>query len=202
VIGADGSRRDRVYWKPDYVRDPDKADRTASGEEGDEFRYSDLIIEKYGTRHHRMRIDSGELVPAIEDTLGAMTEPMGTQDVTGFYLLSRTVSEHIKVVQSGQCADEVFTGYAYHQPAGAVPREAALDAFEGAFLDRTHRQIADIVGPEWYAATDVSRALLEAHLDAPGAETALDAVLRLDTHLLLVDDPVKRVDSMLLPPGL
>jgi asparagine synthase (glutamine-hydrolysing) len=262
VIDADGSQRDRVYWKPDYVRDPDKADWSAAdwqdalreslttavrrrlvsdvpvgvllsggvdsslivallaelgqeglstfsigfdgagGEEGDEFRYSDLIAEKYGTRHHRISIDSGELVPAIEDTIAAMTEPMGTQDVTGFYLLSKTVSEHIKVVQSGQGADEVFAGYAYHQPAGTASRDAALDAFRGAFLDRTHEEIADVVEPEWYADTDVSRALLEAHLGAPGAETALDAVLRLDTHLLLVDDPVKRVDSMTMAWGL
>ncbi|MHA7217542.1 N-acetylglutaminylglutamine amidotransferase [Arthrobacter sp. MDT1-48-3] len=262
VIDADGGQRDRVYWKPDYVRDPGKADWSAGdwqdalheslttavrrrlvsdvpvgvllsggvdsslivallaelgqeglstfsigfdgagGEEGDEFRYSDLVAEKYGTRHHRISIAGSELVPAIEDTIGAMTEPMGTQDVTGFYLLSKTVSEHIKVVQSGQGADEVFAGYAYHQPAGTATRREALDAFRGAFLDRTHEQIADVVEPEWYTDTDVSRALLEAHLDAPGADTALDAVLRLDTHLLLVDDPVKRVDSMTMAWGL
>jgi asparagine synthase (glutamine-hydrolysing) len=262
VIDADGGRRDRVYWRPDYVRDPGKADWTAGdwqdtlrdalttavrrrlvsdvpvgvllsggvdsslivallaelgqeglstfsigfdgagGEEGDEFRYSDLIAEKYGTRHHRIHIDGSELVPAIADTIAAMTEPMGTQDVTGFYLLSKTVSEHIKVVQSGQGADEVFAGYAYHQPAATVARDAALEAFTGAFLDRTHEEIADVVEPEWLVPTDVSRALLAAHLGAPGAETALDAVLRLDTHLLLVDDPVKRVDSMTMAWGL
>jgi hypothetical protein len=32
-------------------------------------------------------------------------------------------------------------------------------------------------------------------LEAPEAETILDAVLRLDTHLLMVDDPVKWLDS-------
>jgi asparagine synthase (glutamine-hydrolysing) len=36
----------------------------------------------------------------------------------------------------------------------------------------------------------------------PGAETALDAVLRLDVHGMLMDDPVKRVDSMTMAWGL
>lgn len=262
VVDADGRRRDREYWRPDYVRTAATAGwsaedwqdavhdalRTAvrrrlvsdvpvgvllsggvdsslvtallaelgetstktfsigfdgaGGEDGDEFRYSDLVAQTYGTEHHRIRIDSAEIVPAVGDTIGAMTEPMGTQDVTGFYLLSRTVSEHVKVVQSGQGADEIFAGYAYHQPAGLAPRDRALETFRGAFLDRRHEQMSEAVEPEWLCATDVSRALLEEHLDAPGAETALDAVLRLDTHLLLVDDPVKRVDSMTMAWGL
>jgi asparagine synthase (glutamine-hydrolysing) len=262
IIDADGSRRDRVYWKPDYVRTAATAGwsakewqdaihaalRTAvrrrlvsdvpvgvllsggvdsslivallaelgqkpvstfsigfdsaGGEKGDEFQYSDLVAATYGTDHHRIRIGSNQIVPAVGETIGAMTEPMGTQDVTGFYLLSKTVSEHIKVVQSGQGADEVFAGYAYHQPAASAPRASALETFRGAFLDRAHDRMSDVVEPGWLCGTDVSRALLEAHLDAPGAETALDAVLRLDTHLLLVDDPVKRVDSMTMAWGL
>ena len=36
----------------------------------------------------------------------------------------------------------------------------------------------------------------------PGAETALDAVLRLDVHGMLMDDPVTRVDSMTVAWGL
>ncbi|WP_461169673.1 N-acetylglutaminylglutamine amidotransferase [Arthrobacter sp. Z1-15] len=262
VIAPDGSRRDRVYWKPDYIRTPATAGwaaedwqdaihaalRTAvrrrlvsdvpvgvllsggvdsslivallaelgqqpvstfsigfdsaGGEEGDEFRYSNLVAAAYGTDHRRIRIDSNEIVPAVGDTIGAMTEPMGTQDVTGFYLLSKAVSEHVKTVQSGQGADEVFAGYAYHLPAGSAARASALETFQGAFLDRTHDQMSDIVEPEWLCDSDVSRSLLEAHMAAPGAETALDAVLRLDTHLLLVDDPVKRVDSMTMAWGL
>jgi asparagine synthase (glutamine-hydrolysing) len=37
---------------------------------------------------------------------------------------------------------------------------------------------------------------------AEGAETALDADLRLDTHVMMVDDPVKRVDNMTMDWGL
>ena len=41
-----------------------------------------------------------------------------------------------------------------------------------------------------------------AHQGRPGAETALDAALRLDTQVMLVDDPVKRVDTMTMAWGL
>ncbi|MET9968168.1 asparagine synthase-related protein, partial [Streptomyces sp. NPDC006356] len=40
------------------------------------------------------------------------------------------------------------------------------------------------------------------HMAVPGAQTALDAALRLDTHVMLVDDPVKRVDNMTMAWGL
>jgi asparagine synthase (glutamine-hydrolysing) len=40
------------------------------------------------------------------------------------------------------------------------------------------------------------------HFAQPGAATALDAALRLDTTIMLVDDPVKRVDNMTMAWGL
>ena len=36
----------------------------------------------------------------------------------------------------------------------------------------------------------------------PGADTALDAALRIDSQIMLVDDPVKRVDNMTMAWGL
>jgi asparagine synthase (glutamine-hydrolysing) len=131
-----------------------------------------------------------------------MTEPMATQDVAAFFLLAERVAERVKVVQCGQGSDEVFAGYRYHAPAAAAPRDEALDAFAGAFVDRPHEQVLAMTAPEHRIAEDVSRAVLAEDLGAPGADTALDAVLRLDTHRLMVDDPVKRVDSMTMAWGL
>ncbi|HST72191.1 MAG TPA: N-acetylglutaminylglutamine amidotransferase [Kocuria rosea] len=169
---------------------------------GDEFSYSDLVAEAFGTDHHRLHITTTDLPVAVQDTVAAMTEPMTSHDVTAFHLLSAAVSAHVKVVQSGQGADEVFAGYAYHQAAAAVPRNTALDTFIAAFTDHDRTGLAGILAPDRLPPGDPSRALLAEHLAAPGAETALDAVLRLDTHLLMADDPVKRVDSMTMAFGL
>jgi len=106
------------------------------------------------------------------------------------------------VAQSGQGADEVFAGYRYHQPFAADPRAAPADVLAEVFADRGHAALAEVVQPDYLHGTDVTGRLAAAHLAAPGADTALDAVLRLDTHLLLPDDPVKRVDNMSMAWGL
>lgn len=76
----------------------------ANGEKGDEFVYSDLIAERFGTRHHKIFVPHDRLLQALPGTIHAMSEPMVSYDNVGFYLLSQEVSKHIKVVQSGQGA--------------------------------------------------------------------------------------------------
>ncbi|PZE39678.1 MULTISPECIES: N-acetylglutaminylglutamine amidotransferase [unclassified Curtobacterium] len=173
----------------------------AGGEDGDEFAWSDLVADRFATDHTRIHVPATDLPAALVDSVGAMPEPMATQDVAAFHLLSQRVAETERVVQSGQGADEVFAGYAYHRPAMDVRRGGALAAFTGAFVDPA-ASARTLLAPGALPATDVSHLLLQEHLGAPGAETALDAVLRLDTHLLMVDDPVKRVDSMTMASGL
>jgi asparagine synthase (glutamine-hydrolysing) len=174
----------------------------AGGDSGNEFAYSDLVAREFGTRHEQLHISTSEFAPSIADAVGSMSEPMSSHDVTAFHLLSRTVSEHLKVVQCGQGADEVFAGYEYHQPLARVGRSNALAVFTEAFVDHSHEQLLEILEPEWYCGSDVSGQVLAANLEAPGVETALDAVLRLDTHLLMVDDPVKRLDNMSMAWGI
>ncbi|MFD1145566.1 N-acetylglutaminylglutamine amidotransferase [Saccharothrix hoggarensis] len=169
------------------------------GLDGDEFAYSDAVAHKYGTDHHQLRIGDDELASAVGHAVAAMSEPLGTHDVTAFHLICREVGRHVKVVQSGQGADEVFGGYRYHQPAADAPRHVAARVLRDAFAD--HDDLAHILQPDSLAEGDPSSALLAAHLDRPGADTALDAVLRTDTHLLMPDDPVKRVDNMAMAWG-
>jgi asparagine synthase (glutamine-hydrolysing) len=52
------------------------------------------------------------------------------------------------------------------------------------------------------ADEDEPARLVEAHLMKDGAETPLDRALRIDTTVMLVDDPVKRVDNMTMAWGL
>jgi asparagine synthase (glutamine-hydrolysing) len=169
---------------------------------GNEFAFSDMVADRFGTDHHRLHINDAELAPAVRKAVAAMTEPMASHDVTAFYLLSEAVSQHVKVVQSGQGADEVFAGYEYHSVASGAQRSTVAGAFREAFVDRSHSDILRLLDPEFAPTTDVSGHVLEQHLGAPGADSALDAVLRLDTHTLMIDDPVKRVDSMTMAFGL
>jgi asparagine synthase (glutamine-hydrolysing) len=59
-----------------------------------------------------------------------------------------------------------------------------------------------VVSDRYCLAEDPSLAFVHAHMSAPGAQTAVDAALRLDSEIMLVDDPVKRVDNMSMAWGL
>ncbi len=184
------------------------------GEEGDEFKYSDVIAREFATDHHRIRIDTQRLLPALHDAVTAMAEPMVSHDAVAFFLLSQEVAKHVKVVQSGQGADEVFAGYHWYPPMQALTEELgpgasrdqlvarAVDSYHAAFFDRPHGEMAEVLRPEHRVEQDVSRAFVEQHFARPGAETATDMALRLDSQIMLVDDPVKRVDNMTMAAGL
>ncbi len=171
------------------------------GIDGDEFRYSDLVATTFDTDHHQIRIPTTDIVPALADAVAAMSEPMVSHDVVAFHLLSREVSRHLKVVQSGQGADEVFAGYSWYPPMVGA-EGSGVDAYRAAFFDRSHAQMAEVVDPALLPEPDESLEFVTSHFVRPGAADPIDRALRLDTQVMLVDDPVKRVDNMTMAWGL
>ena len=260
VIEADGTARDRIYWRADMTRRPEDAGLTAedwrdqvlaslreavkrrmvadvpvgvllsggvdsslivgllaelgqkdlmtfsvgfeaaNGEKGDEFAYSDLVARHYGTNHHQIFVPHARLMEALPGTIAAMSEPMVSYDNVGFYLLSQEVSKHIKVVQSGQGADEIFAGYHWYPPM--LETTDPVETYAQAFFDRSHAVLKTQLNGTYMADTDVSRALVEAHFSQGRADTWVDKALRLDSQVMLADDPVKRVDNMTMAWGL
>ena len=172
----------------------------ANGEKGDEFVYSDLIAREFGTDHRKIFVPSANLMEALPGTIAAMSEPMVSYDNVGFYLLSREVSRHVKVVQSGQGADEVFGGYHWYPPL--VDSNDVVSDYGRVFRDRSHEVLRTQLADEWIADHDASGALLRNHLLRAGADTPVDQAMRLDSNVMLVDDPVKRVDNMTMAWGL
>lgn len=170
------------------------------GEEaGDEFQYSDIIAERFGTDHHQIRIDTARALPALERAIGAMSEPMTSHDCVGFYLLSEEVSRHVKVVQSGQGADEIFAGYHWYPPM--LDANDAVESYARAFFDRDHAEMGELLH-EARMEGDFARQFVSQHFAQGGAERPIDKALRIDTEIMLVDDPVKRVDNMTMAFGL
>ncbi|MGA9522454.1 MAG: N-acetylglutaminylglutamine amidotransferase, partial [Myxococcaceae bacterium] len=172
---------------------------TVNGEAGDEFKYSDVIVDRFGTTHEKLFIDSTSALPSLRACVKAMSEPMVSHDNIGFYLLSEAVARHVKVVQSGQGADEIFAGYHWYPPM--MESRSPVADYARVFFDRDHDEFARTVHPR-FVQGDVSRAFVERHFALPGADRAVDKALRLDSTVMLVDDPVKRVDNMTMAFGL
>jgi asparagine synthase (glutamine-hydrolysing) len=172
---------------------------TVGEEQGDEFQYSDIIAQHFATRHHKIFVDSQRLLPSLTACVQAMSEPMVSHDVIGFYLLAQEVAKHVKVVQSGQGADEVFGGYHWYPPL--LDSTDAVADYARVFFDRDHQEFSQVVQPQW-VHKDYSLEFVKQHFMQPGASQVIDKALRLDTTVMLIDDPVKRVDNMTMAWGL
>ncbi len=170
-------------------------------EAGSEFHYSDLVVERYGTRHQRFLVPNDQVLRRLPEAIDAMTEPMFGQDAVAFYLLAEQVAREVKVVQSGQGADEVFGGYFWYPRIAAETTGSPLERFRKHYFDRDHDEYLALVSDR-YAGEDQTSALIAERLAEPGADELMDAVLRLDVTTLIVDDPVKRVDNMTMAWGL
>ena len=171
-------------------------------EAGDEFHYSDLVARHYATLHEKLHIPASDLLKALPAAIAAMSEPMVSHDCVAFYLLSQAVSSYSRVGQSGQGADEVFGGYHRYPPlAGVRDEREGVASYRHVFFDRDHKEMQSLLQPD-FLTEDVSTQFVEQHFGREGASSVIDRALRLDTTVMLVDDPVKRVDNMTMAFGL
>jgi len=170
-------------------------------ERGNEFEYSDAVARQYATRHHQFHIPNDQVLARLPEAVEQMAEPMVGQDAVAFYLLSEQVSRNVKVVQSGQGADEIFGGYYWYRRMHEETEGTPLERFRRHYFDRDHAEYLDMIAPDLHGE-DYTAATISARLDEANADTFIDQVLRMDTTMLITDDPVKRVDNMTMAWGL
>ncbi|OIQ69822.1 asparagine synthetase 1 [mine drainage metagenome] len=175
-------------------------DLGGGAEKADEFEYSDQVAAHFNTRHHKYSIANTGVMARLPEAVAQMTEPMVSHDVIAFYLLSEQVSRDVKVVMSGQGADEVFGGYFWYPKMNSTPG-TPLERFSQHYFDREHTEYKQMIASR-FQVDDVTSELIAAELSKPQADEFLDQVWRLDVTTLIVDDPVKRVDNMPMAWGL
>jgi asparagine synthase (glutamine-hydrolysing) len=168
---------------------------------GNEFIYSDVIAQHYQTQHEKIHVNHQQLLQHLPDCILAMSEPMVSHDVIGFYLLSKTVSQHVKVVQSGQGADEVFGGYHWYPPMVDASEQTAVQVYQDSYFSWQYGEYQQLVAPKM-ADGDHAGDFVRDYFAHCQADNAIDKALMLDTLVMLVDDPVKRVDNMTMAFGL
>lgn len=172
----------------------------AGGEAGNEFKYSDIIAREFGTEHYKIDISAKRLMDLLPETIKAMSEPMVSHDNVGFFALSREVSKYVKVVQSGQGADEIFGGYSWYPPL--MDSNDPVADYARLFRDRDFLDYKQAVSRQYQTGRDDSLEFISESFARPGADCAIDKALRIDSTVMLVEDPVKRVDNMTMDWGL
>ncbi|WP_020393611.1 N-acetylglutaminylglutamine amidotransferase [Thiolinea disciformis] len=171
-------------------------------EKGSEYEYSDAVVERFKPNHHKFHIPNEQTLQRLPEAVANMAEPMFGQDAIGFYLLSEQVSKHVKVVQSGQGADEVFGGYFWYPQTHADQNPDRLARFAPYYFDREHGELNQMLQAQYQTERDYTGELVRELLETEYADEHLDAVLRADVTTFIVDDPVKRVDNMTMAWGL
>lgn len=77
----------------------------------DESRYAERLAKRLGTTHETVRVDEAVLADAFETLAARVAEPIADPAVLPTFLLARAARERVKVVLSGEGADELFGGY-------------------------------------------------------------------------------------------
>jgi len=86
------------------------------------------------TRHVPVRCDEQTLLDALENVTARVAEPLADPAILPTFLLARTARQHVKVILSGEGADELFGGYPTYLGHKVAPAYDALPSFVRAAL--------------------------------------------------------------------
>lgn len=82
-----------------------------------EIRYAEGLTEKLGKENYSKNITGDEYFDVIPKVMYYMDEPLADPSCIALYFVDELASEQLKVVLSGEGADEFFGGYnIYHEP--------------------------------------------------------------------------------------
>lgn len=113
-------------------------------EEDCELKYARLASSELGSDHHEFRLSAQDFADFIPDLVWHLDEPLADPSCIPLYFVSKLAREHIKVVLSGEGADEILAGY------GIYPKMLTVDRIHRNFpaLGRMAGQFARFTGPE------------------------------------------------------
>lgn len=131
-----------------YIATVSKADKTFTvGFDYDKFNeisYAKDLSEKIGTKNFSKLITEDEYWNVLPEIQYYMDEPLADASCVALYFVDKTAAEHVKVVLSGEGADEFFGGYnIYHEPVSLAKYQRLPK-----FLRQIAGKLAEVVMPE------------------------------------------------------
>jgi asparagine synthase (glutamine-hydrolysing) len=179
----------------------------------DESADAAVLARKMRTRHVPVRTDEETLLDALRNVTTRVAEPLADPAILPTFLLARAAREHVKVILSGEGADELFGGYPTYIGHKLAPKYDALPSFVRAGVRKLayalpasgkkvtveyllKRFVADAERPwserhlRWFGSGLTDRV---PKLDAPGDDPLTGAML-LDYRSYLRDNLLVKVD--------
>jgi len=95
-----------------------------------------VLAKRMRTRHIPVRTDDETLREALINVTTRVAEPLADPAILPTFLLARTAREHVKVILSGEGADELFGGYPTYLGHKVAPLYDALPSFVRGALRR------------------------------------------------------------------
>ncbi|OYR69600.1 asparagine synthase (glutamine-hydrolyzing) [Halorubrum ezzemoulense] len=93
-------------------------------EEFDESSEARYVADHYGTDHHEITVDLTSM-DVFGDLIESLGEPIGDLPLLPIYALSEYASDEVKVVLTGEGADELFAGYDRYRSIPARRKKVA-----------------------------------------------------------------------------
>ena len=141
IIAASMARQNRGPIKAFTIAFPDD-------ENFNEFGTAKRTAEKIGAELHVVSCDHRSMLDHVEDCLWVSELPFHNLHCVGKFLLSRLAREHVKVVLTGEGADETFLGYICFQPGkGSISDQMDNGLKEKKIREKPHvRRILSAIG--------------------------------------------------------
>jgi asparagine synthase (glutamine-hydrolysing) len=155
----------------------------------DERRHQQVMAEQLGTRHHQREISSGDILGRLEDIVRCAETPLRESYNACSLALSAMVRDAgLKVVLTGEGADELFGGYVgYRLDLERAGLDGATDVADMLEADK-RRQLWGDAGffyeKPYYALREVKQALYAPQLSALHADFDCLAVPPVDLSRL------------------
>jgi asparagine synthase (glutamine-hydrolysing) len=102
----------------------------------DESPVAEQLAKRIGTRYVPVRTDEETLREALQSVVRGVAEPLSDPAILPTFLLARAAREQVKVILSGEGADELFGGYPTYIGHKVAPLYDAMPSFVRAALRR------------------------------------------------------------------
>ena len=120
------------------------------GEKYNEISWAKNLSEKIGVEHHTHLISSEEFWDAVPTVQYHMDQPLADPSCIALYFVSRLASHYVKVVLSGEGADELFGGYTcYNDPRVFKIYQTIVPHFIRKAIRAICRKLPDIKGRDY-----------------------------------------------------